>query len=290
MRPALDVKPYGHRCVLPVSGHSVNAGKEQEVTEASFVDATGSAPFGLSVGSSRACVIIPAYDAAATVSTVIVDLCHSLEGARCEDILVIDDGSRDETERVARSTGARVFRQPENRGKGAALVRGLVEARALGYEVALAVDADGQHPAMSAREVLRGSDNPRALVLGVRDLRREGAPWQNRFSNGISNAFLSWFARRTLSDTQCGLRRYPIRDTLALGVRAEGYAFEAEVLLRANAAGVPIVEKGVPVMYPPEEERVTHFDSVRDPARIVVAVVRTVRELARRHKNAGDGR
>jgi glycosyltransferase involved in cell wall biosynthesis len=260
------------------------------VTEAAIVEATGRAPFGLSVGSSRACVVIPAYDAAATVSTVIADLCHSLEGARGEDILVIDDGSRDETERVARSTGARVFRQPENRGKGAALVRGLAEARALGYEVALAVDADGQHPAMSAREVLRGSDDPRALVLGVRDLRREGAPWQNRVSNGISNAFLSWFARRALSDTQCGLRRYPIRDTLALGARATGYAFEAEVLLRANAAGIPIVEKGVRVTYPPEEERVTHFDSVRDPARIVVAVVRTVRELGRLHKHSSDRR
>jgi glycosyltransferase involved in cell wall biosynthesis len=266
------------------------------VTQASFdgalgheeagAERKGGARLGLSLGPSRACVIIPAYEAAATVGAVIVDLCQALTAARDEDILVIDDGSRDETGRVARRAGSRVFRQPENRGKGAALVRGFEEARALGYEVALAVDADGQHPATSARQVLFASDDPRALVLGVRDLRKDGAPWQNRVSNGISNLFLSLFARRALSDTQCGLRRYPVQETLALGARAMGYAFEAEVVLRASAAGIPIVEKEVRVVYPPEDERVTHFDSVRDPMRIVVAVVRTVRDLPRAGKGS----
>jgi glycosyltransferase involved in cell wall biosynthesis len=264
-----------------VSGRSVNAAREQDVTQALF-----DSNLGLSVGPSRACVIIPAYEAAATLGAVIVDLRQTL-AARDEDILVIDDGSRDETGRVARSTGSRVFRQPENRGKGAALVRGLEEARALGYGVALAVDADGQHPATSARDVLYASEDPRALVLGVRDLRTEGAPWKNQVSNGISNLFLSWFAGRALGDTQCGLRRYPVEDTLALGSRAPGYAFESEVLLRASAAGIPIVETPVHVVYPPEEERVTHFDSVRDPMRIVVAVVRTLRDLPRLGRESG---
>jgi glycosyltransferase involved in cell wall biosynthesis len=283
-----------------VSGRSVNAAREHGVTQASFDGSLGGEEgraesesggrTGLSVGPSRACVIIPAYEAATTVEGVVVGLRESLPGIRGEDILVIDDGSHDATERVARSTGSRVFRQPANGGKGAAIVRGLEEARALGYDVALAVDADGQHPATSARDVLLASGDPGALVLGVRDLRRDGAPWKNRFSNGISNLFLSWFARRAFSDTQCGLRRYPIRDTLALGARARGYAFEAEVLLRASAAGIPIVEKTVRVVYPPEDERVTHFDSVRDPARIIVAVVRTLGDLSRLGKDSGKKR
>jgi hypothetical protein len=162
---------------------------------------------------------------------------------------------------------------------------GLAEARGLGCELALTVDADGQHPARSAREVLFASDDPRALVLGVRNLRKEGAPRANRFSNGISNFFLSVFAGRALHDTQCGLRRYPVRETLALASHAPGYAFEAEVILRAAHAGLPIVEREVHVIYPPAHERVTHFDSVRDPARIIVAVLRTVRELRRRGRD-----
>jgi hypothetical protein len=95
----------------------------------------------------------------------------------------------------------------------------------------------------------------------------------------VSNYFLSRFSGRALLDTQCGLRRYPVRETLALRARAPGYAFEAEVLLRALAAGLPLVEVPVDVVYPPEGERRSHFRNVRDPVRIVATVVRTLVEL-----------
>jgi hypothetical protein len=113
-------------------------------------------------------------------------------------------------------------------------------------------------------------------VLGVRDLVRDGAPRANRISNGISNGFLSRFAGRPLRDTQCGLRRYPIAQTLALAARGEGYDFEAEVLLRAVWAGLEIVEEPILVVYP--EDRRTHFHVARDPWRIVRTVVATLGE------------
>jgi glycosyltransferase involved in cell wall biosynthesis len=252
------------------------------VTDSSFHSSAErtEAATGLRVGAARACVIIPAFESEKTVGGVVDDLRAIFADAKADDILVVDDGSSDQTGLVAKRHGARVVRQPENQGKGAALFRGFEEACALGYDVALTVDADGQHPAHSAREVLTASSDPRALVLGIRDLYRDGAPRANRFSNGISNFFLSTFSRRRLLDTQCGLRRYPIRETLALGRRASGYAFEAEVLLRASAAGIPIVQREVRVHYPPEDERVTHFHSVRDPVRIIATVVLTLRDLS----------
>ncbi len=225
-------------------------------------------------------MIIPAYESEKTVGRVIDELRAALPEARADDILVVDDGSSDDTGHVARERHARVVRQSHNQGKGAALVRGFEEAQALGYDVALTVDADGQHPAASAREILLASADPRDLVLGVRNLARDGAPRANRFSNGISNFFLSSFARRAFLDTQCGLRRYPVRETLALGRRSRGYAFEAEVLLRAAAAGLSIVQKEVRVHYPPEGERVTHFHSVRDPIRIIATVLATLHDLS----------
>ena len=214
---------------------------------------------------ARACVVVPAYDAARSIANVVRDLRRALPEIEVEALFVVDDGSRDETAEIAAREGAVVIAHGANRGKGAALATGLARARQGAFDVALAVDADGQHPGESARAVLHAARDPRALVLGVRDLARDGAPRANRFSNGVSNFFLSRFTGVALADTQCGLRRYPVRETIALGARAEGYAFEAEVILRAVRAGVPIVEEPVRVVYPPEEERVTHFDRVRDP-------------------------
>lgn len=227
------------------------------------------------------CAVVPALDAAATVGPVVEGL--AALGLR---VLVVDDGSRDATADVARAAGAQVVRHERNRGKGAAIRSGLAEAARHGATRAVTVDADGQHPAAAARAVLEGSGDPRALVLGVRDLVRAGAPRSNRFGNGVSNFFLSRFASRTLRDTQCGLRRYPVRETLALGARADGFAFEAEVVLRALAAGLPVIEVPVSVVYPSREERRTHFHNVRDPASIIGTVVRTVLELRRRKGGA----
>jgi glycosyltransferase involved in cell wall biosynthesis len=222
---------------------------------------------------------VPAYEAERTIGGVVDELSAELPGV---PVLVVDDGSRDRTAAVAREHGARVIAHDRNRGKGRAIRTGLAHARDERFDVALTVDADGQHPARSARAVLEASSDPHVLVLGVRDLVRAGAPPANQWSNGVSNYWLSLFLRRTMRDTQCGLRRYPVARALALGARAHGYAFEAEVLLRAVHDGVPIVEQPIDVVYPPAHERVSHFDAVRDPARIVATVLRTLAELRRR--------
>jgi glycosyltransferase involved in cell wall biosynthesis len=229
----------------------------------------------------RACVVVPAFDAASTIGEVVEDATARLPAC---PVLVIDDGSRDATADIARSRRAVVLRHER---KGAAIATGLAEAQRRGFDVVVTMDADGQHPASSALRVLGGSDDLRALVLGTRDLVRDGAPRANRFGNDVSNFFLSHFAGRPLRDTQCGLRRYPVRETLALGVRAEGYAFEAEVVLRALAVGLPLVEVPVEVVYPPASRRITHFRSVRDPVRIVANVVRTLVDLRLRGRVRG---
>ncbi|MFO0618277.1 MAG: hypothetical protein U0414_37130 [Polyangiaceae bacterium] len=85
---------------------------------------------------------------------------------------------------------------------------------------------------------------------------------------------MSLFSRTRLADTQCGLRRYPLPLALWLDGRDPGYAFEAEIILLAIAAGARVIEVPIDVVYP--EDRVTHFDSVRDPMRVVRRVVATL--------------
>ena len=223
-----------------------------------------------------ACVIIPAYDAAKTLGAVIADVRAELPGI---DVIVVDDGSTDGTAEVARALEVHVVRHEKNAGKGAALRTGFEAALERGKTIAVTVDADGQHPAAEAKRVLEaegafGVADPRALVLGVRDLASAGAPKANRFSNGTSNFFLSRFAGRALRDTQCGLRRYPVAETLALGAVGRGYDFEAEIILRAIWSGLRVVEQPVHVLYP--ADRTTHFHSARDPWRIIRTVLATV--------------
>ncbi len=247
----------------------------------------------------RACIIVPAYDAEATLGGVVGDLRQRIPELG-SSIIVVDDGSSDATDAVASDLGCTVVgsapgaaRERKNVGKGAALRAGFEAAHARRKTVALTVDADGQHPAEEARRVLLSAPSEAALVLGIRDLVGAGAPRANRFSNGISNYFLSRFAGRELLDTQCGLRRYPIRETLALGAHASGYDFEAEVLLRAVWTGMEIIEQPVRVVYP--EDRETHFRVARDPWLILRTVLASVGShwltpsRSRAHQNANDG-
>jgi len=213
--------------------------------------------------------VVPAFDAAATVGAVVREA-----RTLTDQVLVVDDGSRDATASTAAEAGATVLAHSHNRGKGAALRSGLEWARDHGYEVVVTLDADGQHPPSQIARLLDATRDPEALVLGVRDLAGADAPRANQLSNGFSNWFLSTVTRRALRDTQCGLRRYPVRRTLALCVKDDGFGFETEVLLRALRANVPIVQVDIDVLYP--DTRTTHFDSRRDPWRIVGRVLRTL--------------
>ena len=223
------------------------------------------------------CAIIPAYRATRTIAEVVRET--RAHWPISDAVFVVDDGSNDETGELARSAGAIVISHSVNQGKGAALRTAMAHTLKLGFDVAVTLDADAQHPPKEAARLARADFDPNALVLGIRDLVAAGAPRPNQISNRISNYFLSLFTGRTLADTQCGLRRYPLAATLALRGRDPGYAYEAEIILRAIAAKMPIVEEKIDVYYPPQHERVTHFDAVKDPARIIKRVLATMADV-----------
>jgi glycosyltransferase involved in cell wall biosynthesis len=226
----------------------------------------------------RRAYLIPAYQASRSLPQVLADLrAHDPDGA----LLVVDDGSTDGTGDVARAAGIDVVTHDGNRGKGVALRSGFAWLAERGFDAAVTVDADGQHRAEDAVLLAKHGAPRGAIVLGVRDLARDGAPKPNQFSNRFSNWWVSRFSGLRLSDTQCGLRRYPLQATLALGSDARGYGFECEMLVRAARRGIPIVEVPVSVIYPPKAERVSHFHVVLDPVRIVVRLVHTALTVAK---------
>ncbi len=197
--------------------------------------------------------------------------------AQCARVLVVDDGSDDETEVYARAAGAQVLRHATNAGKGAAILTGLRELHTAGIGRALTLDADGQHLPGEIPALLAASDAvPAAIVVGVR--KKEGKPIArlNRFGNWIADRLMRAIAGRALPDTQSGFRIYPVAATLALGARGTRYDFETEILLRAARRGMPLVGVPVQVYYPPVAERVSHFKPGRDTLRIIRTVVRVL--------------
>jgi glycosyltransferase involved in cell wall biosynthesis len=225
----------------------------------------------------RSAFVIPAYNAASRLGPVLEELKVACEAAGLSalPIIVVDDGSSDATAAIADAAGAHVIYHSRNRGKGAALVSALEWAKSQSIQQIVTLDADAQHPPHEAVRLMLLKTSSEVLVLGVRDLVAAGAPRPNQFSNRFSNVVLSLFGGEKLEDTQCGLRRYPVAQTLELRSPDTGYAFESDVVLRAARLGMPMHFVPTQVIYPPEAERLTYFDSVRDPARIIKRVLWT---------------
>jgi glycosyltransferase involved in cell wall biosynthesis len=142
--------------------------------------------------------VIPAYNESAAIADVVRAL---RAAAPWHEVIVVDDGSRDETSRVAGSAGAIVVRHPYNKGNGAAVKSGI--RRATG-EYVLIVDGDGQHsPADAERLVHRLGDYD--LVIGARN-GRTPATLARRAGNALLNAFAGYLTGRRIDDLTSGFR------------------------------------------------------------------------------------
>jgi len=215
----------------------------------------------------RAACVIPAYQAADSIAAVV-------QGVRTYApellIVVVDDGSRDDTAARARLSGAdHIVRHAANRGKGAALVSGFACVRANDPRVdaVVTMDADDQHdpaslPALLA--ALAGAD----LVIGSRCRGGTAMPLHRRAANALSSRAITWCAGHVIRDAQCGFRG--IRRTLLDRVPHLGDRYEAETsfVIRAARAGAIIAQVEIPTRYGPP----SHFRPLRDAARVVATI------------------
>jgi glycosyltransferase involved in cell wall biosynthesis len=214
--------------------------------------------------------VIPAYQEAATIADVVARL---RAAAPALPILVVDDGSTDDTVALAADAGAAVMRGGANEGKGAALRRGMRRALAMGAAQVVTLDGDGQH---------RPEDLPRLLALAAPDRivigSRRGAagqPAARRRANRVADFWISWAARHPVSDSQSGFRLYPaaaLADLTRYEGRARGFSFESEILIDAARAGITTVSAEIPALYGQTLRRASHFRPVADIARIVIMV------------------
>jgi glycosyltransferase involved in cell wall biosynthesis len=165
-------------------------------------------------------------------------------------VIVVDDGSRDETAARASAAGADVIAQPRNLGKGAALARGLQRARERGLAWAVTMDGDGQHAPEDVPALLTAAaEGGAALIVGNRMVDPRPMPWLRRAVNRWMSDRLSRRAGQPLPDTQCGFRMIHLDSWSRLRLRTSHFEFESEMLLAFAAAGHTIRFVPVQVIY-----------------------------------------
>ncbi|HVL57256.1 MAG TPA: glycosyltransferase family 2 protein [Burkholderiaceae bacterium] len=216
-------------------------------------------------------VLIPSYDSGRLLAQTVLDA-----RAHWAPVWIVVDGSTDGSEREVEALAdadsqVRVLKLPRNRGKGAAVLHGLIAARADGFTHALVMDADGQHPAFRIGEFMAISQrDPQAMVLG-RPVFDESAPALRvrgrRISNWWTNLETLWSG---IDDSLFGFRVYPIQPLIETmrGQRwMRRFDFDVEAAVRLCWRGVRPISVDAPVRYlSAAEGGISHFRYLRDNA------------------------
>lgn len=196
--------------------------------------------------------LIPAYNEEERVANVITTACEYLP------VLVVDDGSKDETSAVAAEAGAKVLVQTPNQGKGAALLRGFRHALDEGYDAVVTLDADGQHdpheiPLFLEAFRLRKAD----LIIGARDFRK--MPQPRKTSNTLGTWMFSWALGQHIPDNQSGYRLVSRRLMEAMFHSKEGmWEFEVDMIIQAVNGGMLLDWVPIRTIYAGEKSHIRY--------------------------------
>lgn len=182
-------------------------------------------------------IVMPAHNEERAIAAVL----DGLRKEGWEDVIVIDDGSRDRTAEIAMEKGAVVVRHPRNLGLGAALRTGLKEALKRGGDCAVTFDSDGQHDPKAVKEIVDSIDGA-DIVIGARKF--QDIPVHKRVGNFGLN-LITRLMGGPLVDSQSGMRAFNRRALEAIEIKSDRYEVSSEIVIDGKRKGLRIKE--VPV-------------------------------------------
>jgi len=208
--------------------------------------------------------VIPAYNEAPTIRDVATRALRFLP-----DLIVVNDGSTDDTAAALQGLGITLISSPTNLGKGASLWRGFALALAEGADAVVTLDGDAQHCPEDIPRLLEAAQaHPGRIIIGARLWDRDHVPPLRYLGNRFANFWVAWAAGFPVADSQSGFRLYPAALLRDVSVDPGGrFAFESEILIEAGRAGVRSAAVPIAALYP-ARARPSYYRSTVDTARI----------------------
>ena len=215
----------------------------------------------------RVALVAPSYNHDRAVGGVLAGLArYGLP------VIVVNDGATDNTasvldqwKRAGVGEARHTITHPVNMGKAAALRSGFAEAARLGFTHAATIDTDGQHDPADLRELLDASAAcSSGLIIGARVREGSSAPWASRIGRLLSNRLVWLESGVSVTDSQSGMRVYPLASMPCLTGSSSRYGFETEVITLAGWLSVPVIERPIRNIYCVPGGRATHFRLCRD--------------------------
>jgi len=216
--------------------------------------------------------VIPAFNAAEKLVPVLEGVKKYLSPDR---IVVVDDGSADETATLAEGQGVRVIREPINKGKGNALRTGFDHLLSLSdIEAIFTLDADGQHDPEEIPSFVDAYGHQSVdILIGNRMGRTEGMPPLRVMTNRVTSAIVKWRTGYRIEDSQSGYRL--IRSSLIsrLNLVTSRYETESEIIIKASRVGAVISSIPIRTIYAGEKSKINPF---HDTLRFLMLVIRSL--------------
>jgi glycosyltransferase involved in cell wall biosynthesis len=222
----------------------------------------------LDVDLSEIGVVIPAYNAQQTVGDVIKGVVQ--HGFARENVIVINDGSRDATEEVAKNQGVTVVNHRKNMGKGAALRDGFAAARQQHLRKVFVIDADAQHRISEIASFME-LNGEYDMVIGERKDIRSRMPFDRLLTNRTVNLVVSLLSGIRTTDVQCGFRYLDLKMFDKVNLRTNNYQTESEMVIKAARHNYRIGFVPVTTIYGDEK---SYINPLIDTARFIKMAVR----------------
>lgn len=206
----------------------------------------------MSKSKLKVCIIVPAYNEAQVICSVVKKMAAVIDTSNhyTYEIVIINDGSRDATAQEASKTSATVINHILNSGAGGATLTGLSYARQNNFDIAITMDADGQHAPEDVLEGIKQLSKLNAdLLIGSRLINNKGMSKTKVIGNTGLSVVTKLLFGVYVTDSQSGLRAYSRRAIDELDWKSTGYEFCSEMIWRAEQSDLSIAEYPIQAIY-----------------------------------------